>query len=72
MLSRSKKEEYKALLKAAQKHKDSLVKERNLELIKQQIARGVKNLKLDGIENEEDEQSDRMDVVALIAEEQRR
>ena len=69
MLSRSKKEEYKALLKAAQKHKDGLVKERNLELIKQQIARGVKNLKLDRIENEEDEQSDKMDVVALIAEE---
>ena len=70
MLSKNKKEEYKALLKASQKHKDIIAKEKNLELIKKQIARGVKNLKLDKIDNEKDnEQSEKMDVVAMITEE---
>ena len=58
------------MLKASQKHKDIIAKEKNLELIKKQIARGVKNLKLDKIDNEKDnEQSEKMDVVAMIAEE---
>lgn len=58
------------MLKASQKHKESIAKEKNLELIKKQIARGVKNLKLDKIDNEKDnEQSEKMDVVAMIAEE---
>ena len=56
--------------KASQKHKDIIAKEKNLELIKKQIARGVKNLKLDKIDNEKDnEQSEKMDVVAMITEE---
>ena len=58
------------MLKASQKHKDIIAKEKNLELIKKQIARGVKNLKLDKIDNEKDnEQSEKMDVVAMITEE---
>ena len=57
------------IIKVAQKRKEDQMQQKQLEIIKQQIARGVKNVDTKVLMGGEDSKSAKMDVSKMIAEE---
>ena len=67
-----KYEQFQKVIKEANKIKEENQKQKQLALLKSQIARGIKNVALLEVEAENDKGGEKMDVQQMIAEEHRR
>lgn len=73
--NKKKQENWQKIVSEAQKQKDEQLQQKQLAIIKQQIARGVKNVNTDMLKvggSEDGAEPDKMDVSRMIAEEHRR